>query len=108
MTYRFVRGPSKQSHLVLAWGNLHIFVWRRPPGMTVRYRRADGWTHIRIVLWQHNATMSRREARAGHFFVRPTLTPLEIVRWRTAPGVHGRVGLKAYIRLKVGPGGRTA
>jgi hypothetical protein len=116
---KLVRGRSKQSHLVLAWPNVHVFVWvpwahgSESTGTTIRLRRLGGWDHYRLVLWQRNALTGRRGwkktahgERSGRVALRPTITVCELARWRTAPGTADRVGLKAYVRLKVSAGGR--
>lgn len=117
-TRKLVRGRSEQSRLILAWAGVHVFVWlpswgSHSLGVTVRVRRAGGWTHYRVVVLQRNAfAMGRWQRkspeRVGRFYVRRSLTLLEVSRWRTAPGTRGRTGLKGYVRLKVSPGGREA
>jgi hypothetical protein len=57
------------------------------------------------VLWQRTPVGFRPD-RPGHFFVRPTVTAMELSRWRTRGGTTERWGLKNYVRLKVGAGGR--
>lgn len=113
---KFVRGRSEQSRLILAWPGIHVFVWlpswgTHSLGIAVRVRRAGGWTHYRLVVLQRNPFamgqwQRKSPERVGRFYVRRSLTLLEASRWRTAPGTHGRTGLKGYIRLKVSPGGR--
>lgn len=120
MTVKLLRGRSRNSKLIVAGKRVHVFVWlpswsvvNDSVGVTVRYRAHGGWTHWRIVLMQRNASaLSRRRGQAGgrtnRVFTRRTLTLVELSRWRTQPGTSERVGLKAYARLKVSPGGREA
>jgi hypothetical protein len=110
MTVRLVRGRSKQSTLLVALRHLHVFVWAPAMGAdsygtTVRFRRANDWHHLRIVLWQRNR-VGWKPDRPGHFFVRPTVTALELSRWRTRTGTTERWGLKNYVRVKLSAGGR--
>lgn len=110
-------GRSKSSMLLLAFHDAHLFVWAPPlgadsTGVTFRVRRADGWTHYRLIIGQRNHPGNRQRRRhtnrhGQRFMARPSLTLIELCRWRTAPGINDRVGLKAYLRLKLGPGGRS-
>lgn len=103
--------------LLLAWRNAHLFIFAPPlgadsTGVTFRMRRPDGWTHYRLIVCQRNhpGTHQRRRHMNRHgqrFMARPSLTLIELCHWRTAPGTNARVGLKAYIRVKLSPGGRS-
>jgi hypothetical protein len=109
-------GRSRESVMLVAARNLHLFIWSprtgaSSTGFTLRLRRGGGWTHYRLVLLQRNRATGhsrrRHTARAGQrFAARPTLTLVELARWRTAPGTSERVGLKSYLRVKAGAGGR--
>lgn len=116
---RFRAGRSRQSILLIASRDVHVFVWSPrlgadSYGVTVRHRtRSNDWLHWRLVAFQHGSGMRTGYARKRHsnrggqrFLARRTLTLLEASRWRTVGGTDARVGLKAYVRLKVSPGGR--
>lgn len=111
---KWIAGRSRNSHMLLAWAHVHLFVWvpwtsggDDSFGMTLRWRRAEGWTHVRMVIFQRNKIdRSRWKGRRGHWLLRRTLTLFEITRWDTRPGVYGRHGMKSYIRVKISPGGR--
>jgi hypothetical protein len=86
---------------VAYWPHVHVFVWRHGLcfGFHVRYRRADHlWRHHRLVAFEPN----KRPKGRG------TLT-WEWVSWVTTHADRGtapfRVGLKTFVRLKVGFGG---
>lgn len=105
--------------VLLAWTDVHVNLWyprRRNPcfGAHVRIRGRDGtWTHYRLTCLERNTIdplywrRKVRDSRAG-FRVRPTLTALELTRWRTERPQHNvssRLDVKAYVRLKVSAGG---
>lgn len=110
-------GRSKRSMLLLAARNAHLFIFAPAlgsdsTGVTLRMRRAGGWTHYRVIVCQRNhpGYNQRRRHTKRHgqrFMARPTLTLIEIARWRTAPGTYDRTGLKSYLRVKLSPGGRS-
>lgn len=116
MPVRLVRGRSKQSHLVLAGRNVHVFVFAPKTdadsfGVTVRWRRPGRWWHVRIVLLQRNASKGRGSLRQGErFLIRPTLTLFEGATWATvgANGQGERIGTKGYVRVKAAWPGRSA
>lgn len=118
MKATMVRGRSKASMMLLAWPNAHLFLFAPSLGadsfgVTFRVRADGGWTHYRAIVWQRNRanahSRSRHTERGGQrFLARPTLTILELCRWRTAPGTNARVGMKSYLRLKASAGGRPA
>jgi hypothetical protein len=113
-----VRGRSKASMMMLAWPNAHLFLFAPSLGadaygVTFRVRRDGGWTHYRVTVCQRNrgnAHSRRRHTDRGgqRFLARPTLTILELCRWRTAPGTNQRIDMKSYLRLKASAGGRQA
>ena len=86
---------------VLYWPHAHVFLFRQGWffGFHLRYRGADTlWRHHRLVMFEP----SRRPKGRG------TLT-CEWCSWRTTRAdrsqVPFRVGLKTFVRLKVGFGG---
>lgn len=114
---RLKRGRSKASYLLLALDNLHVFVWwpgtgPQSLGTTVRWRRGGNWQHVRLTLFQRNALRgsnmrSKHSGRVGRrVAIRRTLTIAELSAWTTYNGVRERDGMKSYLRLKVGAGGR--
>src|ERR1035437_3581283 len=107
---RLTTGASKQSRLVIARDNLHIFIFTPSQGnncfgVTVRHRKNGGWNHHRLVLLQHNARSNSRirqrtsSSRQGKIRSRLTLTVFELSSWRTEPDLFTRVGLKSYQEL---------
>lgn len=104
--------------MLLAWANAHLFAFAPQLGadsygVTFRVRRDGGWDHYRVILFQRNRSTAysrRRHSERGgqRFMARPTLTLLELCRWRTAPGTNERVGMKSYFRVKASAGGRPA
>lgn len=117
---RLKRGRSKESYLLLALDHVHVFVWwpgmsrRCGPdsfGTTVRWRRGTSWQHVRLTLFQRNALRgsqlrSKNGGRAGQWAIRRTLTIFELSGWTTYNGTRERDGMKSYLRLKAGAGGR--
>lgn len=110
-------GRSKHSMLLLAGSNVHVFLWApqlgaTSYGVTVRHRDGDDWQHYRLMFLEHGRRPDSRQRgrhsdRGGQrFMARPTLIFAELSRWRTTGGTQVRVGLKSYIRVKIGPGGR--
>lgn len=117
-------GRSRASWLILANRWVHLFVWWHALGadsigFTFRVRDGDYWNHYRVIVFQRNSMAGRRQggwgtrkhervgrARPGRYIARPTLTLFEASRWRTR-GMRDRHNLKAYVRLKIGPGGRV-
>lgn len=106
-------GRSRDSWMLVALDDLHAFAWAPFLGADswggmVRFRRGRAWRHYSVTLMRRNGSRRRRTtARAGRFAARPTLTLFELAHWRTVGGVRDRDGLKAYLRVKVGPGGRA-
>lgn len=105
------RGRSNQSQLLVAANNLHLFVWcpalgADSYGATLRFRRDERWTHLRLLLMRRNPRRREGLPREGRWLARKTLTAFEVSRWVTENGTRERVGLKQYVRVKVGPGGR--
>lgn len=111
-------GRSKQSHLVVATKNVHLFVWAPgwtgadSTGVTFRWRREVDWHHLRLIVMQRN-TQDRSRHRTRHtkrggqrFAIRPTLTLVELAAWKTRNGTTERDDMKRYLRVKVCPGGR--
>lgn len=116
-TRRLRWGRSKASMLLITSRHVHLFAWAPKLGadsygFTLRYRRGSDWTHYRVIAFQHGkrqpaSARGKHSNRGGqHFMARPTLTLLEIARWQTVNGTQQRHDLKAYVRIKVGPGGR--
>lgn len=120
MRTRLIRGRSRASVLLIAGDDAHLFVWApftgaNSFGACFRYRtdrEENRWTHLRLMLMQRNGRRPdkiREGGRTGARFVgRRTLTVAEVDQWTTKNGTRERVGLKRYVRLKVGPGGREA
>lgn len=112
-------GRSSSSHLLHAGRNLHVFAWTPLHGsgsfgVTVRWRRhSESWRHVRLILFQRNKRpgayqRTRHSERAGErVLVRRTLTVFEVCTWVTRGGTRSRSGVKVYLRLKAGPGGRS-
>lgn len=104
-------GKSKRSMLVFAGRDAHLFIWcpwlgADSAGATFRYRVGDDWVHYRLLLGQRGRSRDRNKMRGGRFTARRTLILCEVSRWRTRGGTQERTDLKAYVRLKLSPGGR--
>jgi hypothetical protein len=101
--------------LLIAGPHVHVFVWAPQLGadsygISLRHRwRDNAWIHYRLLLCQRNVRRNsrRHSGRTGQRFrARPPLTLFEFDQWRTRDGIRDRDGLKRYVRLKIGPGGR--
>lgn len=110
-------GRSKQSQMVVAGKNIHVFAWAPwmgadSFGATLRRRKGSGWVHWRVILLQRNRFVkhrfkSRYKGRVGQrLALRQSLTLVELTRWTTRNGTRERDDLKSYLRLVLSPGGR--
>lgn len=98
--------------MLIVGNDAQAFIWGPPTGatkgwgVTVRYRTGVVWTHLSLTLLQRNPRDGSR-TRPGRWRSRRTLTVAELTRWQTrGTGMKNRIGLKQYVRVKVGPGGR--
>lgn len=111
---KYIRGRSKQSQMLLAADNIHVFIWAPMTGadsfgMTVRWRSGRRWVHYRMLMLRRNTrARDNGSIREGHWIARPTLTVFEMSRWHTMGGTGERAGIKSYLRLKASAGGREA
>src|ERR1700729_1060229 len=103
-------GRSKRGSFFLTAKDFHVFIFRGGATLRIRHSHND-WQHYQVILLRKNKVgayeQKRTRTRRGQKFLSPpTLTVFEIAHWKTLNGTVTRTGLKSYIRVKVGPGGK--